>query len=140
MAPDAVAAVLARNSIASIVQEFDNGRVRTRRSRYAYASGVLYLPAWGRPRWLRRAPPIIIECHVSELHGLEEWCYVWARGFVAAPQPAEDTAQNEARRRAVERLSRAIRSHGRTPDAALPSSAIIRVDITELDGVILKLA
>ena len=88
MAPEDVAAVLARNSVASLIQDLDSGRVRTRRVRYVFTPGALYLRVSRRARWFRRDPPPAIECHVSELDGLQEWRYVWARGAVTRLEPS----------------------------------------------------
>jgi len=139
MAPEAVAAVLARNSVASVIQQFDNGRVRTRRSRYAYTADALYLPAFGHPRWFRREPQAVLECHVSELHGLEVWSYVWVRGYATQLLPSDDSVDNEAWQIGAVHLSRVLRSFGRGVDA-FSSYGIIRVDIATLDGAMLSLA
>ena len=140
MAPEAVAAVLARNSMASVVQEFEKGRVRTRWSRYAHAPDALYLPGWWHPRWLRRDPPMIVECHVSELVGLEEWSYVWARGVATALQPSDDAVEHDAWEVGAGYLRRVITTSGRVADAAFTGYGIVRVDILSLDGVVLSLA
>jgi hypothetical protein len=139
MAPDAVSAVLARNSMASIIQEFNKGRVHTRRSAYAHAPDALYLPAWRHPKWLRREPPMIVECHVSELLGLEAWSYVWARGVATPLQRSDDTVENEAWEVGVHCLRRVIRGSGRAADPAFMSYGIVRVDITALGGVSLHI-
>ena len=140
MAADDVSSVLARNSMASVIQEFDKGRVRTRMSPYAHTPDALYLPAWRQLKWFRRDPPMIVECHVSELLGLEEWRYVWARGVATPLQPSDDPIENDAWEVGSRQLRRVIRRSGRGADPAFTGYGIVRVDILSLDGVVLSLA
>lgn len=140
MTPEEAADILHRNVVASVVQELNNGRVRTRRSRYAYGDDGLYLPAWGHPKWFRRDPPVILECQVSELHGLEEWRYVWARGAVTPLQPSDDTAENEAWQAGLAWLRRTSVNGSRVAETGPPHYGVLRLEILTLDGVVLSLA
>jgi hypothetical protein len=140
MPRDTIVAVLARNSVASVVEEFDGGRVRTRRLRYAYASDALYLPAWRHTRSFRREPPPVIECHVSELDGLEVWSYVQARGAVTVLEPSDDVIEHAAWQAGLAQLNRMLRSSSRVTDTGGPSYGVLRIDGLTLDGVTIRLA
>lgn len=139
MTMEAVAAVLQRNSTASVVQHLEGGRVRVRRSRYAYTPTALYLPAWRNPKWGQRQLPLVVECHVSELDGLREWSYVWARGVMALLSAANDAAEREAWREGIHHLRRVMLGLRSAKGPTLATYHILRVEIQAQGGITLRI-
>src|SRR5918999_560000 len=138
MAPEDVSRVLARNSVASITQDLDDGHPRTHRAQYVFAANELYLPAWTHPESFYRSPAVIVECDVSELDGLSCWNYVWIRGVVTPLQPTGDSSEREVWRYGVAQLRRVIATLGPTEELAFANFGIFRVDIRTQSGVRLR--